>query len=151
MTVVSASKLSRSNFKGSPSRRQQSSLIDGRLDECHDNSNLQTFVEVELEELTRRTSVRHGSSPKWDSTFNMSLHDNKGILRFNLYECNPGSVKYDFLTSCEIKVLASANFGLRYWFTTVNNVKIFLKKTNALFCPMSRLDMWQMVPQCFGQ
>ncbi|KAH7851027.1 hypothetical protein Vadar_006275 [Vaccinium darrowii] len=115
VTVVSASKLSRSNFKGSPSRRQQSSLIDGRLDECHDNSNLQTFVEVELEELTRRTSVRHGSSPKWDSTFNMSLHDNKGILRFNLYECNPGSVKYDFLTSCEIKIRYVADGSTVFW------------------------------------
>lgn len=112
VTVISANKLSRSNLKGSPSRRQESSLIDGRLEECRDNNNLQTFVEVELEELTRRTSVGHGSSPKWDSTFNMSLHDDKGILKFNLYERNQGSVKYDYLTRCEIKVFTSVMLAL---------------------------------------
>ncbi|KAI8542902.1 hypothetical protein RHMOL_Rhmol08G0175700 [Rhododendron molle] len=115
VTVISANKLSRSNLKGSPSRRRESSLIDGRLEECRDNNNLQTFVEVELEELTRRTSVGHGSSPKWDSTFNMSLHDDKGILKFNLYERNQGSVKYDYLTSCEIKIRYVADDSTVFW------------------------------------
>ncbi|KAG5536178.1 hypothetical protein RHGRI_023835 [Rhododendron griersonianum] len=115
VTVISANKLSRSNLKGSPSRRQESSLIDGRLEECRDNNNLQTFVEVELEELTRRTSVGHGSSPKWNSTFNMSLHDDKGILKFNLYERNQGSVKYDYLTSCEIKIRYVADDSTVFW------------------------------------
>ncbi|KAE9467101.1 hypothetical protein C3L33_00987, partial [Rhododendron williamsianum] len=115
VTVISANKLSRSNLKGSPSRRQESSLMDGRLEECRDNNNLQTFVEVELEELTRRTSVGHGSSPKWNSTFNMSLHDDKGILKFNLYERNQGSVKYDYLTSCEIKIRYVADDSTVFW------------------------------------
>ncbi|XP_058179186.1 uncharacterized protein LOC131297966 isoform X6 [Rhododendron vialii] len=115
VTVISANKLSKCNLKGSPSRRQESSLIDGRLEECRDNNNLQTFVEAELEELTRRTSVGHGSSPKWDSTFNMSLHDDKGILKFNLYERNQGSVKYDYLTSCEIKIRYVADDSTVFW------------------------------------
>ncbi|GMQ11283.1 hypothetical protein CsSME_00053972 [Camellia sinensis var. sinensis] len=115
VTVISASKLSRSNIKGSPSRRQQSALIDGRLEEFHDNKDLQTFVEVELEELTRRTSVKPGSSPKWDSMFNMVLHKDSGILRFNLYECTPGSVKFDYLTSCEIKMKYVRDDSTIFW------------------------------------
>ncbi|CAL5442242.1 unnamed protein product [Camellia sinensis] len=115
VTVISASKLSRSNIKGSPSRRQQNALIDGRLEEFHDNKDLQTFVEVELEELTRRTSVKPGSSPKWDSMFNMVLHKDSGILRFNLYECTPGSVKFDYLTSCEIKMKYVRDDSTIFW------------------------------------
>ncbi|KAI7986270.1 Synaptotagmin-5 [Camellia lanceoleosa] len=114
VTVISASKLSRSNIKGSPSRRQQSSSIDGRLEEFHDNKDLQTFVEVELEELTRRTSVKPGSSPKWDSMFNMVLHKDSGILRFNLYECTPGS-EFDYLTSCEIKMKYVRDDSTIFW------------------------------------
>ena len=104
VTVISASKLSRSSLRGSPSRRQPSFAVDS-LQEHFDDKDLQTFVEVELGELTRRTNVRPGSSPRWDSTFNMVLHDNTGTVRFHLYERTPGSVKYDYLASCEIKVL----------------------------------------------
>ncbi|CAI0380852.1 unnamed protein product [Linum tenue] len=99
VTVVSASKLSKSSFKGSPTRKQQQSSEDGV-----DDNDLQTFVEVELGQLTRKTNARPGSSPKWNSTFNMVLHEETGILRFNLCNCNPDSVKYDYLSSCEIKV-----------------------------------------------
>lgn len=106
VTVISASKLSRNSFKGNPSRRQQGCNTDGFLEEQLINTkDLRTFVEVELEELTRRTDVRPGSFPRWDSTFNMVLHEDTGTLRFHLYECNPGSVKYDYLASCEIKVV----------------------------------------------
>lgn len=104
VTVISASKLSRANVKGSPPRRQQYSIKDGYMEERLDNKDMQTFVEVELGQLTRRTGVRAGTCPKWDSTFNMVLHEDTGTLRFNLYECTPGSVKYDYLTSCEVKV-----------------------------------------------
>lgn len=106
VTVISASKLSKSNLRGSLSKRQHTSTTDGRLEERSDNKDMLTFVEVELGELTRKTNVKPGSSPKWDSTFNMVLHEDTGILHFHLYECTPGSVKYDYLTSCEIKVLS---------------------------------------------
>lgn len=102
--VISANKLSRSCLKGSPSRRQLNGSSNGCSENNSDDKDLQTFVEVELEELTRRTDVRLGPTPRWDATFNMVLHDNTGILRFNLHECPPGSVKYDYLASCEIKV-----------------------------------------------
>ena len=98
VTVISATKLSRSSLRGSPSKRNENSC-DVSLDK-----DLQSFVEVEAEELTRRTKIRSGSSPRWDSTFNMVLHDEVGALRFNLYECTPNSVKYDYLATCEIKV-----------------------------------------------
>lgn len=103
VTVMSASKLSRSNLRSSPSRKQSSST-DGYVENLHDYKDLRTFVEVELEELTRKTDVRPGSCPRWDSKFNMTLHEDAGTIRFNLFECTPGSVKYDYLTSCEIKV-----------------------------------------------
>ncbi|KAI9088049.1 hypothetical protein K1719_030026 [Acacia pycnantha] len=102
--VISANKLSRSCFKGNPSRRQPNGTSNGFSENNSDDKDLQTFVEVELEELTRRTDVRLGPTPRWDATFNMVLHDNTGILRFNLHECPPGSVKYDYLASCEIKM-----------------------------------------------
>ncbi|KAA8542711.1 hypothetical protein F0562_023790 [Nyssa sinensis] len=87
VTVISASKLSKSYLKGSPSRRQQSSMINGSLEEQLDDKDLQTFVEVELEELTRRT------------------------------ECTPNGVKYDYLTSCEIKVKYAADDSTVFWAT----------------------------------
>lgn len=105
VTVISAGKLSRSSLRGSPSRRQQNNTTERTLEEHTDDKDLQTFVEVELEELTRRTDVKRGSNPKWDSTFNMMLHEDTGTVRFHLYECTPSSVNYNYLASCEIKVL----------------------------------------------
>ncbi|KAA8541229.1 hypothetical protein F0562_025164 [Nyssa sinensis] len=115
VTVISANKLSRNNLKGSPSRRQQSSVTDGSLEEQLDDKDLKTFVEVELKELTRRTDVRLGSSPRWDSTFNMVLHEDAGTLRFHLYECTPNNVKYDYLTCCEIKMRYVADDSTIFW------------------------------------
>ncbi|XVE58781.1 hypothetical protein DITRI_Ditri04bG0196800 [Diplodiscus trichospermus] len=114
VTVISASKLSSSSSRGSPSRRQSSLDIDG-LQEHFEDKDLQTFVEVELGELTRRTDVRPGSSPRWDSTFNMVLHDNTGIVRFHLYKRTPGSVKYDYLASCEIKMRYDTDDSTTFW------------------------------------
>ncbi|KAL3512244.1 hypothetical protein ACH5RR_024961 [Cinchona calisaya] len=124
VTVVSASKLSGSNLRGSPMKRQQSSGIDGYKEDYIDSKELRTFVEVELEELTRRTNERQGSSPRWDSTFNMVLHENTGVVRFNLYECNPGSVKYDYLTSCEVKIRYVADDSTIFWATGVDSTVI---------------------------
>ncbi|KAK2987529.1 hypothetical protein RJ640_030198 [Escallonia rubra] len=115
VTVVSANKLSKNNLKGSPPRMQHSSMINGSIVNHLDNKDLQTFVEVELEELTRRTKVVPGSSPRWDSTFNMILHEDTGILRFNIYDCMPGSVKYDFVTSCQIKMKYVGDDSTIFW------------------------------------
>lgn len=104
--VVSVSKLSRNSLRRSPSKRQQYYSVDCGSEEHHyDDRDLKTFVEIELEELTRRTDVRPGSDPRWDSTFNMVLHEETGILRFHLYEFTLSSVNYDYLASCEIKVI----------------------------------------------
>ncbi|KAK7358279.1 hypothetical protein VNO77_00206 [Canavalia gladiata] len=104
VSVISANKVSRSYLKRSPSRRHQNGIINGCSEDNLDDKDLQTFVEVEVEDLTRRTDVSSGSTPIWDATFNMVLHDNTGIVRFNLYECPPSGVKYDYLASCEIKL-----------------------------------------------
>ncbi|XP_022874017.1 uncharacterized protein LOC111392852 isoform X3 [Olea europaea var. sylvestris] len=114
ITVLSARKIF-SSSKGSPSRIHKCSAIDSKEEDQLENKELQTFVEIELEELTRRTNVRTGSNPNWNSTFNMILHDNAGILRFHLYECTPGSVKYDYLTSCEIKMRYSPDDSTIFW------------------------------------
>lgn len=100
VTVVSASKLGRNNGFS-----RETSTSSGNIMENGGNKILQTFIEVELGDLTRRTSISQGSSPKWNATFNMVLHGESGILKFNLYEWDPSSVKYNYLTSCEIKVL----------------------------------------------
>ncbi|KAJ9174040.1 hypothetical protein P3X46_017112 [Hevea brasiliensis] len=113
VTVVSASKISKSSLRGS--RRQQNYSAHGSLEEHFDDKDLQTFVEVELEQLTRRTDVRSGSNPTWDSTFNMVLHEETGILRFHLYNCNPNSVKLDYLASCEIKMKYVADDSTMFW------------------------------------
>lgn len=102
VTVVSASKLSRNGLRLSPSRRQ----FDRTSEEHFVDKDLQTFVEVELEQLTRRTDVKLSSNPRWNAKFNMVLHEEAGTLRFNLYECTPNNVKYDYLASCEVKVLS---------------------------------------------
>ncbi|GKV39430.1 hypothetical protein SLEP1_g47195 [Rubroshorea leprosula] len=114
--VISASKLSRSSLRGSLSRKQQTSSVHGFQDMV-DDKDLQTFIEVELEELTRRTEVRSGSCPRWDSTFNMVLHENTGIVRFHLYERTPSGVKYDYLASCEIKIGYVADDSTIFWAT----------------------------------
>ncbi|KAI3468850.1 hypothetical protein Pfo_025513 [Paulownia fortunei] len=115
VTVLSASKLSGCTSKGSASTKQISSSIDTNTEDRLESKELQTFLEIELEELTRRTDVRAGSSPKWDTTFNLILHDNAGILRFHLYERTPGSVKYDYLTSCEIKMRYVPDDSTIFW------------------------------------
>lgn len=53
--VISANKLSRSCFKAS--RRQQNGTTNGLSEDIFDDKDLHTFVEVEVEELTRRTEL----------------------------------------------------------------------------------------------
>jgi Ca2+-dependent lipid-binding protein len=97
VTVVSASNLVRST-----ANRESSN--GGAMSGIADNKVSQTFVEVELGNLMRKTSTSKGLNPTWNSTFNMVLHGETGIVKFILYELDSGGVKFNFLTSCEIKV-----------------------------------------------
>ncbi|XP_022929883.1 extended synaptotagmin-3-like isoform X2 [Cucurbita moschata] len=116
VTVISATKLSRNSLRGNSSRKSLSTYMDSTPEETlTDKEDLQTFVEVEIDELSRRTSVRSGSSPVWNSTFNMILHEDTGTLRFNLYESNPNHVKYDYLASCEVKMKYAADDSTTFW------------------------------------
>lgn len=114
VTVLAASQISRNGMKVSPSRKQHSSPVN-HVSEEHLFKDLKTFVEVELEDLTRRTDAKPGTSPRWDSRFNMVLHDNAGIIKFNLYECSPESVKVDHLATCEIKIRYSDDDSTIFW------------------------------------
>ncbi|XP_075522866.1 synaptotagmin-2-like isoform X1 [Primulina tabacum] len=114
VTVVSASKLRLSDSRGSPSAKQTGSLTD-TFEDGSSNTEIRTILEVELEELTRKTKMSMGSNPKWGSTFNLILHDNAGTVKFNLYECIPGSVKYDYLSSCEIKMRYAPDDSTIFW------------------------------------
>ncbi|KAE9588223.1 hypothetical protein Lal_00002845 [Lupinus albus] len=102
--VVSANKLCRNCFKVYRKQQNGTATTSGFSENSFDDKDLQTFVEAEVGELTRRTDARLGSTPRWDTPFNMVLHDSKGIVRFNLYESHPSCAKCDYLASCEIKI-----------------------------------------------
>ncbi len=67
------------------------------------------FVEIACEDLMRKTRMQGGGlSPVWDETIDMVLHDNTGTVHFNVYEQGPNNnVKFDFIGSCEVKVINS--------------------------------------------
>ena len=105
VTVISAGKFGSKYLKSSSLETRQNFKANSQLSGSFGSQGLQTFVEVELGDLTRRTDFSKGLSPRWDATFNMVLHGNTGIAKFHLYERDPSSVKLNYLTSCEIKVL----------------------------------------------
>ncbi|OVA04981.1 C2 calcium-dependent membrane targeting [Macleaya cordata] len=115
VTVVSASTRAMDRLKGSSSGRQESSIRNGTLEGNPGGGVLQTFVEVELGELTRKTNASLGSSPRWDATFNMVLHEDNGILKFNLYEWVPNNLKHDYITSSELKVRYVKDDSTTFW------------------------------------
>ncbi|KAG0500143.1 hypothetical protein HPP92_000215 [Vanilla planifolia] len=118
--VLSVSVVSASNVHGISARHHsgesmhgsnlsiQSSLYSG-------NQPLQTFVELELGDLTRKTNTALGSNPRWNAAFNMIMHGDTGILRFHLYESDPTSVKLNYLTSCEIKMKYVSDDSTTFW------------------------------------
>jgi Ca2+-dependent lipid-binding protein len=74
-----------------------------------DRKSLGNFVEIACEDLMRKTQIQGGgSSPVWDETIDMVLHDNTGTVHFNVYEQAPDNVKYDFIGNCEVKVMVSS-------------------------------------------
>jgi hypothetical protein len=74
-----------------------------------DRKSLGNFVEIACEDLMRKTRMQGGGlSPVWDETIDMVLHDNTGTVHFNVYEQGPNNnVKFDFIGSCEVKVINS--------------------------------------------
>lgn len=107
VTVISASNIFRQSMKSNNSETRQSTTISSQLSGNSGNKVLQTLIEVELGDLMRRTDVGQGLNPRWGSTFNMVLHGDAGILKFHLYEQDPSSVKLNYLTCCEIKVMCT--------------------------------------------
>ncbi|XP_051137774.1 synaptotagmin-5-like isoform X2 [Andrographis paniculata] len=115
VAVISANKLSVAALKSSASMKQTKSSPDTLTEDHIGPQELQTFLEIELGELTRRTSARPGSNPKWDAEFNLILHDSAGTLKFNLYAYDPGSVRYNFLTSCEVRMRYVPDDSTIFW------------------------------------
>ncbi|XP_068643741.1 synaptotagmin-2-like [Aristolochia californica] len=112
--VVSASKLLGGSTIGGAERWQCSNGMSPSVGSSSGRS-LQTLVEVELGELTRRTGVSEGANPTWNASFNMVLHESSGILRFHLYEWTPNNVKYDYQTSCEVKIRYVEDDSTIFW------------------------------------
>ncbi|CAD6239393.1 unnamed protein product [Miscanthus lutarioriparius] len=112
VTVVSASNLCKSTAKDIVSRQSSNG---GAMYGIADNKVSQTFVEVEVGNLMRRTSTSKGLNPTWNSTFNMVLHGETGIVKFLLYELDPGGVKFNYLTRCEIKVKYVLDGSTIFW------------------------------------
>ncbi|XP_074572808.1 tricalbin-1-like [Curcuma longa] len=115
VTVVSASNLDKINLTVNNSEACQSFSGSIQLPGNFGNKALQTFIKVEIGNLTRRTIVCDGLNPRWDTTFNMMLHGEIGILKFYLYESNGSSVNLNYLTGCEIKMKYVADDSTMFW------------------------------------
>ncbi|XP_042388776.1 extended synaptotagmin-1-like isoform X2 [Zingiber officinale] len=115
VTVVSASNLDKINLTVNNSETCQSSSGSIQLPGNLGNKALQTFIKVEIGNLTRRTIVCDGLNPRWDTTFNMMLHGETGILKFYLYESNGSSMNSNYWTSCEIKMKYVADDSTMFW------------------------------------
>ncbi|KAL6847833.1 hypothetical protein ACP4OV_021961 [Aristida adscensionis] len=113
VSVVSASNLSKKSTANELGNHQSSNgrTMSGILDD----KISQTFVEVEVGNLMRKTSTSEGPDPTWNSTFNMVLHGEMGVVKFLLYELDSGGVKYNYLTSCEIKVKYVLDGSTIFW------------------------------------
>lgn len=107
VTVVSGSNLTKQvpNSPRSQSGEKRTST-NGHQSSSTSDKVLRTFVEMNLEDLTRKTRLctKGGSCPGWNDSFDMVLHDDTGTLHLNVYEQGHSNMKYDFLGSCEIKV-----------------------------------------------
>ncbi|RLM92548.1 synaptotagmin-5 [Panicum miliaceum] len=111
--VLSVTVVSASNLCKNTGNRQSSN--GGTMSGTADNKVSQTFVEVEVGNLMRKTSTSKGLNPTWNSTFNMVLHGETGIVKFLLYELDSGGVKFNYLTSCEIKVKYVHDGSTIFW------------------------------------
>ncbi|CAK9192592.1 unnamed protein product [Sphagnum troendelagicum] len=81
-----------------------------------DRKSLGNFVEIACEDLMRKTQIQGGgSSPVWDETIDMVLHDNTGTVHFSVYEQAPDNVKYDFIGNCEVKIKYVDDDSTLFW------------------------------------
>ncbi|OAY67133.1 Synaptotagmin-5 [Ananas comosus] len=116
VTVISASNVGRNTIKSNNSESPQRSMLgSSKVNGSFRNKVLQTFIEVEIGDLMRKTSISAGSDPIWNSTFNMVLHGDSGVVRFHLYECDSTSIKYNYITSCEIKLKYVLDDSTIFW------------------------------------
>nr|CAB3472369.1 unnamed protein product [Digitaria exilis] len=127
VTVVSASNLFKSTANAIGNRQSSNG---GTMSGITDNKVSQTFIEVEVGNLTRKTSTSKGLNPTWNSTFNMVLHGETGIVKFLLYELDSGGVKFNYLTSCEIKLTVS--LVLKEWQFSDGSVTVNNSLSNGL-------------------
>ncbi|CAO2193474.1 unnamed protein product [Urochloa humidicola] len=111
--VLSVTVVSASNLCKNTANRQSSN--GGTMSGIAENKLSHTFVEVEVGNLMRKTSTSRGLNPTWNSTFNMVLHGETGIVKFLLYELDSGGVKFNYLTSCEIKVKYVHDGSTIFW------------------------------------
>ncbi|KAJ6813207.1 extended synaptotagmin-1 isoform X2 [Iris pallida] len=118
VSVVSAGNFGGKSLKANNLESRLSSTRNSRSSGSFGSQVLQTFIEVELGDLTRRTNFGQGLNPIWDATFNMMLHGSTGIVKFHLYERDSSSVKFNYLTSCEIKMKYVADDSTTFWFIT---------------------------------
>eukprot|EP00252_Welwitschia_mirabilis_P021688 TRINITY_DN5627_c0_g1_i1.p1 TRINITY_DN5627_c0_g1~~TRINITY_DN5627_c0_g1_i1.p1 ORF type:complete len:842 (-),score=186.13 TRINITY_DN5627_c0_g1_i1:179-2704(-) len=115
VTIVSANNLFRSNIKGSSFERRTNSQGCGSVPGSGSGRISNAFVELELENLLRKTTASVGSCPAWDETFNMVLHEKMGVLKLHLYELGSSNVKYDYFASCEIKIQYVDDDSTIFW------------------------------------
>lgn len=115
VTVVSASNLHVNSVRRNNAESPQSSLVSSQSSVNFGNQIEQTFIEVELGNLSRKTNFSRSSNPTWNSVFNMVMHGDTGILKFHLYEGGPSSVKLNYLSSCEIKMKYVADDSTTFW------------------------------------
>ncbi|KAM0880166.1 hypothetical protein ACQ4PT_033790 [Festuca glaucescens] len=113
VTVVSASNLGKKGASNELGNQQ--SLSGSTASGIADNRVVHAFVEVEVGNLMRKTDTSEGPNPTWNSTFNMVLHGETGVVKFLLYELDSGGVKFNYLTSCEIKVKYVSDGSAIFW------------------------------------
>ncbi|XP_051222670.1 uncharacterized protein [Lolium perenne] len=113
VTVVSASNLGKKGTANELGNRQNSS--GSTTSGTADNKVVHAFVEVEVGNLMRKTGKSEGPNPTWNSTFNMVLHGETGVVKFLLYELDSGGVNFNYLTSCEIKVKYVLDGSTIFW------------------------------------
>ncbi|XP_020592907.1 synaptotagmin-5 [Phalaenopsis equestris] len=115
VTVVSVSNLHVNSVKRNSVESPQCSLASSQSSADFGNQIEQTFIEVELGSLSRKTNFSRGSNPAWNSVFNLLMHGDSGIIRFHLYDGGPDSVKLNYLSSCEIKLKYVADDSTTFW------------------------------------
>ncbi|CAM6090440.1 unnamed protein product [Calypogeia fissa] len=117
VTVVSGSNLCKQVTSIARSQSGEGKKSSNGHNTTHTDKIQRTFVEMTLEDLTRKTRFcpKGGSCPGWNDSFDMVLHDDSGTLHLNVYEQGGSNMKYDFLGSCEIKIKYADDDSTYFW------------------------------------